>query len=436
LQVFLAHDFVPIVTGHVAAMIVAAVIVAKWVVQTWLERRNRAEAARHAGRVPASCAAIIDAPTYARSVEYTQAWSRFHEVELAVHAVALLAVLFSGVLPAGFNLFSAWFGDHAWGHAAFLMAVGLALAALDLPLHWHGQFRLEARFGFNTTTPRLWWADRLKGVALALAVGYPLLVSVLELADRAGARWWLWAWALLLGFQWLMVVLAPALILPLFNRFTPLPEGSLRDRLLALAARVGFHTRGVQVMDGSRRSRHSNAFFSGVGRFRKVVLFDTLVGRLTEPELEAVLAHEIGHFKLRHVPKMLVVSAGTLLAGLWLLAMLAEQPWFHRAFGFEPGEFTPALLLFSLLGGTALFWCSPVAAWWSRRNEYAADRFAAEATGETAPLISALRQLHRHNLGNLTPHPAYRAFYYSHPTLPERERALRAATLPAGGPSG
>ena len=215
--------------------------------------------------------------------------------------------------------------------------------------------------------------------------------------------------------------------MPLFNTFTPLPEGGLRDRLLALAERTAFQARSIQVMDGSKRSQHSNAFFTGFGRFRKIVLFDTLIQHLTEPELEAVLAHEIGHFKKKHVPKLLAVSAVTSFVGFYLIAVLARQAWFYRAFGFEPGTLVPALLLFGLLAGTVTFWFSPLSHGWSRRYEYQADAFATDVMHEPGSLIGALRKLNEKNLSNPTPHPWYSWFYYSHPTLRERERALTRA---------
>jgi STE24 endopeptidase len=221
-----------------------------------------------------------------------------------------------------------------------------------------------------------------------------------------------------------MAVLAPVIILPLFNKFSPLPEGTLRERLLRLAGRTEFRAKSIQVMDGSKRSRHSNAFFTGFGRFRKIVLFDTLVQQLGEQELEAVLAHEIGHYKKRHLPKMLVASGLGSLAGFYLLSILAAQPWFYRSFGFGPGNIAPALLLFGLLAGLVTFWLSPLAHWWSRRYEYQADAFAARVMNEAGSLIGALRKLNEKNLGNLTPHPLYSGFYYSHPTLLEREEAL------------
>jgi STE24 endopeptidase len=256
-------------------------------------------------------------------------------------------------------------------------------------------------------------------------LGCPLLVLVLQCFAWAGALWWLWAWAALLAFQLLMSVLAPVLILPLFNQLTPLPEGALRERLLALAQKTSFRAASIQVMDGSKRSKHSNAFFTGFGRLRKIVLFDTLIAQLAEPELEAVLAHEIGHWRRRHIVKMLTLSAAGSLIAFAALAWLARQSWFAGAFGFPPAAgLAPVLVLFGLLAGVVLFWFSPLTHGLTRRYEYEADAFAKDVMGDAAPLVSALRKLNEKNLSNLTPHPFYSGFYYSHPTLVERERAL------------
>jgi len=405
-------------------LLVLGLILAKWTAQVWLERLNLRHVLAHAGRVPEAFKEIVDEATYAKSVQYTAAKSRLNQLETTYNCAILLGVLYSGVLSWGLGLFTHWLGGSAWASAAFLFAIGLALSVPGLPLDWYEQFRLEERFGFNTTTQQLWWLDRLKGLLLAILLGYPLLVLVLKLAEWTGHWWWLWAWGALLSFQLLMALLAPVLILPLFNKFTPLPEGSLRQRLLNLAERTRFRAKSIQVMDGSKRSRHSNAFFTGFGRFRKIVLFDTLIQQLTEPELEAVLAHEIGHFKKRHIPKMLAASALGSLAGFYLISLLARQAWFYRSFGFEPGALVAALLLFGLLSGVVTFYFSPVAHWWSRRYEYQADAFAAEVMSEARSLIGALRKLNEKNLSNLTPHPFYSGFYYSHPTLLEREQAL------------
>jgi len=251
-----------------------------------------------------------------------------------------------------------------------------------------------------------------------------LLLVILVLAHWAGDRWWLWTWGTVLGFETILLVLAPVLLLPLFNKFTPLPEGSMRTRLAELAERTGFRVRRIEVMDGSKRSKHSNAFFTGFGRFRKIVLFDTLIEQLEETELAAVLAHEIGHYKKRHIPKMLTVSALGLLVACYILACLAKAEWFYVAFGFAPGSIAVAFLLFGLLSGTVTFWVTPLASLWSRRFEYEADAFAAGAMGESRSLIGALRKLSEKNLSNLTPHPLYSGFYYSHPALLEREQQL------------
>jgi STE24 endopeptidase len=415
----------------IVVWITLGLILARLVAELWLSRLNRRHALAHADKIPTALQGIIDDPTYKKSIEYTLAKARLGNVEDSYSTAVLLIFLFSGVLPWAFNLFSQSLGQAAWAMAAFLFAVGFAMSLPGLPFEWISQFQLEERFGFNTTTPKTWWMDRLKGLLLAVALGYPLLVLILKIVEWTGAWWWLWAWAALLAFQFLMLVLAPVLILPLFNKFTPLPEGSLRERLLALAERTRFRAQSIQLMDGSKRSRHSNAFFTGFGRFRKIVLFDTLVQQLTEPELEAVLAHEIGHYKKKHIPKMLTFSAVSSLVGFYLISVLAQQEWFYRAFDFppsahslQPSAMTPALLLFGLLAGTVTFWFSPLIHWWSRRYEYQADAFAARVMNEAQSLIGALRKLNEKNLSNLTPHPLYSGFYHSHPTLLEREQAL------------
>jgi STE24 endopeptidase len=418
--------------------IVIALILARWLAELWLAQINRHHVLAHADEVPPAFREIIDPPSYAKSVAYTLTKGRLGQITDTYNALVLLIILFSGVLPLVFHFFAQHYGTSAWAMAAFLFAIGMAMSLPDLPFDWWHQFRLEEKFGFNTTTQKIWWLDRVKGLLLAIALGYPLLVLILKFVEWTGDLWWLWAWAALIAFQLLMAVLAPVLILPLFNKFTPLPEGTLRERLLALATRTDFHAQNIQVMDGSKRSRHSNAFFTGFGKFRKIILFDTLITQLAEPELEAVLAHEIGHFKKKHVPKMLAFSALTSLLGFFLISILAKQDWFYRAFGFDPStlnpqlstsaHIAPALLLFGLLAGAVMFWFSPLAHAWSRKHEYEADAFAKNVMNEPRSLIGALRKLNEKNLSNLTPHPVYSAFYYSHPTLLEREEALRGSS--------
>ncbi|MEY4385691.1 MAG: hypothetical protein RLY20_974 [Verrucomicrobiota bacterium] len=402
----------------------AALLVARWLAQLWLDHLNQRHVRAHAGAVPEAFRGVMDDATYAKSVQYTLANSRFTQFEATFDLLVLLAVLFSGVLPWAFAQFNA---QSVWSLAACLFVVFAALSFVSLPLQWWNQFRLEARFGFNTSTQATWWLDRVKGLLLGAVLGYPLLVLILKCFAWAGNAWWLWAWAALLAFQLLMSVLAPVLILPLFNKLTPLPDGSLRSRLLALAEKTSFRAASIQVMDGSKRSKHSNAFFTGFGRLRKIVLFDTLIAQLAEPELEAVLAHEIGHWRKRHIPKMLVLSSLGMFGAFAAIAWLARQDWFAGAFGFHDGGIAPVLLLFGLLAGAATFWFGPLGHWLTRRYEYEADAYAKEVVGDAAPLIGALQKLNEKNLSNLTPHPVYSGFYSSHPTLLERERALLVA---------
>ncbi|MDD3180099.1 MAG: M48 family metallopeptidase [Opitutaceae bacterium] len=405
-------------------VVVIALVAMRLGAQQVLEFLNRAEVRRHAGTRPAALAGVMDGTTYAKSVDYTLAKSRFGSIEMVFDQAVLLIVLFSGLLPWLWDKTYALAPGAAWSGAIFLMATGLLLSLPGLPFEWWGQFRLEERFGFNKSTLRLWIGDQLKSTALGLAIGFPLAWALLSLVHWVGAAWWLWGFALIFGFQILMLVLYPKLILPIFNKLTPLAEGEQRSRLLALAERTGFRAQTIEVMDGSKRSAHSNAFFTGFGRYRRIVLFDTLIQQLAQDELEAVLAHEIGHYKRGHIPKRLALIAASELGGLALIAWLARGEWFSPAFGLPAGELAPAFLLAGLLGGLVTFWFSPVSNWLSRRHEYEADAFARHAMGGPAPLIGALRKLAEKNLSNLTPHPLYSTFHYSHPTMLEREQSL------------
>ena len=415
------------------ATIALILILARAVTQLWLSGLNQRQVRANANEVPSAFRGIIDDVTYRHSVDYTLAKGRFGAISDVFDVALLVALLFSGVLPRAFAKFTASFGTSIWALAVFLFITGIVLSILILPFDWYAQFKLEQRFGFNTTTIKTWILDRVKGLLLAALLGFPLLALVLKLIEWTGPKWWIWAAAVVIAFQLLLMLIAPAVIMPLFNKLTPLREGSLRERLFALARRTDFPTRSIEVMDGSKRSRHSNAFFTGFGRFRKIVLFDTLIAQLGEAELESVLAHEIGHYKKRHIVKLLCVSIAGVFIGFAAVAWLARQQWFYRAFGFEyhsgfaSANVVPAMLLFALLAGTISFWFSPLLHMWSRRFEYEADAFARESMGDAQPLVQALRKLTEKNLSNLMPHPLYSGFYYSHPTLLEREHALQTA---------
>lgn len=407
-------------------ILIAALLIGRVAVSLVLDWLNRSHVRRHAGGVPAVFAGVIDEQTYARSTDYTLAKSHFGSLETAYGAVLLAVFLFSGVLPWFFTVGEGLLGESFWAHAAILFAASLLMGLPDLPMEWWSTFRLEERFGFNKTTPRTWMADKLKGLALNTVIMFPLLCLILWLVSVP--YWWLIAFAVIFLFQLAMVVIYPMFIMPLFNKFTPLDNGPLRDRLMSLADRTGFRAKTILVMDGSRRSAHSNAFFAGLGKFRRIVLFDTLIAQLEPEELEAVLAHEIGHYKLGHIPKMVLFSALGTFGAFAVLGALADSAWFIESFGFHfvEGQLAPALLLFGLTAGLFSFWFSPLLAMRSRKHEYEADAFARRAMGGAPePLVGALRKLHTKNLSNLTPHPLYSAFHYSHPTLVEREAALR-----------
>lgn len=406
---------------------VFVVIFAKLAWETCLTLLNMAEVRRHAKAPPTALRAVMDEGTYAKSVDYTLAKARLGLVSDVYGILILTAVLFSGVLPWLYGCLGGLMAPSVWRESLYVILIFTLLALPGLPLEHHAQFRLEERFGFNKSTLGLWVTDKIKGLLIGLVIAAPLLTLIFFLVERTGPLWWVWAFFAFFAFQLLLMVLYPMLILPLFNKLTPLPEGGLKDRLMGLAERAGFKCRTVQVMDGSKRSGHSNAFFTGFGRFRRIVLFDTLMEQLTEEELEAVLAHEIGHYKLGHVPKMLALSAGLGLAAFAGLAWLLKTPAFVEAFAFSHavGGVGPAFVLFALLAGSFGFWLGPLLNLLSRKHEYAADRFAREHAGGTQPMIMALRRLSEKNLSNLTPHPLYSAFYYSHPTLLEREAALR-----------
>lgn len=403
---------------------VAFLIVLRMGAQVALEWLNRREAMRHEAAPPAAVGALMDSGTYLRSVRYTLSKSRFASFEAVYDAAVLAIVLFSGLLPWWWARFDTVAPGAAWSGAMFLSTTAVVLSLPGLPLDWWAQFRLEARFGFNTSSVKLWVTDKIKGLALGLAIGFPLAWALLALVGWTGPAWWIWGFFLIFAFQLLMIVLYPKLILPLFNKLQPLPEGDRRRRLLELADRTGFHARTIEVMDGSKRSAHSNAFFTGFGRFRRIVLFDTLLDQLGQDELEAVLAHEIGHYKRGHIPQRLATAALMQAGAFALIAWLAEAPWFNASFGLPSGSLAPAFLLFALLGGLVTFWLSPAGNWISRRHEYQADAFARTAMGSPRPLVSALHKLAQKNLSNLTPHPLFSAVYYSHPTITERERAL------------
>jgi len=300
---------------------------------------------------------------------------------------------------------------------------------LGLPLSWYQTFGVEQRFGFNNTTPALWVSDLFKGLLVGMVLGLPILWLVLWLMQAGGQLWWLYAWCALVLYQLFVMWIAPNVIMPLFNKFTPLEDDALKQRVSALMDRAGFTAKGFFVMDGSRRSAHSNAFFTGFGSAKRVVFFDTLLKQLNGDEMEAVLAHELGHFKHRHIVKMMFTSFAVSLAGLALLGWLSQQVWFYTGLGVRPnlegGNSALALLLFMLVLPLLTFFVSPLSARRSRRFEFEADAYAV-AHAQAPALSSALLKLYQDNASTLTPDPWYVAFYYSHPPASQRLARINA----------
>ena len=402
------------------------------VLELWLSHRQVAAVAQHRGAVPAPFADSISAAEHGKAADYTIAKMRFGRIGTVLDAALTLALTVGGGIAAVDALWRHTALTQPWLGAAVIASVALVLQLFHLPLSAWRTFGLEARFGFNRTTPALFLADLAKGLALAVVLGGPLVVAVLLLMERAGRWWWLWAFGLWLAFMLFMTWAWPAFIAPLFNRFSPLRDEALKARIEALLSRCGFASRGVFVVDNSRRSSHGNAYFTGIGRHKRIVFFDTLLERLGHREVEAVLAHELGHFRLRHVRQRLMLSVAGSLLGLAVLGWLTGQSAFYAALGVPQPSTHAALLLFALALPAFTFFITPLAALWSRRHEFQADAFATQHAS-AAELATALVKLHRDNASTLTPDPVYAAFYYSHPPPLTRIARLRAA--PAQAPA-
>lgn len=382
-----------------------------------------------ARNIPDIFRAKIHSDDYDQSARYTLAKGRFQRWADLYGRALLLVILFSGLLPLldalGMDLARRLFSiAHVHG-MIFCLAVGAIFSIAGLPADLYATFGLEARFGFNKTTVKLYVADKFKGLMLVLVISVPFLFAVLWLMEAMGRAWWIWTFFFIVGFQFMLMVIYPTLIAPLFNKFEPLKEGELRNQILRLAEQVGFQTSGIYSMDGSRRSAHSNAYFTGIGRAKRIVLFDTLIDQMTIEQGLAVLAHEMGHYKMKHIRRMLTLQTILLLAGLYVLSLLVEYGPFFTAFGITRSSNHAALVLFFLLSGPFTFYLGPLIHLLSRKHEFEADRFAAVTLRDGKPMEEALVNLTIKNLANLTPHPWYSFYHYSHPTPVERIAAIR-----------
>jgi STE24 endopeptidase len=411
-------------------LIFVAALLASLLVKFWLATRQMRHVAAHRDAVPGAFAQTISLAAHQKAADYTLAKARFGLLSMAFGAAVLIGWTLLGGLDvlnqAMLNAIQPRFGNMAY-QLALLGAFTLIGGLLDLPFELYSTFRIEQRFAFNRLTWKLYLLDMAKGLVVGLVIGVPIAALILWLMGSAGSMWWLWAWGAWMAFNVLILVLYPTIIAPLFNKFEPLPDESLKARVQALMQRCGFAAKGLFVMDGSKRSAHANAYFTGFGAAKRVVFFDTLLTKLTPGEVEAVLAHELGHFKHKHVQKRIVSMFAISLAGFALLGWLSTQTWFYMALGVRPSLGAPndavALLLFLLVVPVFAFFVSPIFAQLSRKHEFEADAYAC-AQADAGDLAAALLKLHEDNAATLTPDPLYVRFYYSHPPAGERLAAL------------
>ena len=407
-------------------------IILTLIVRFWLASRHIRHVLTHRGAVPAEFAEKIPLAAHQKAADYTVARTKFGLVALFVNTLVLVGfTLLGGLQWLSVEIFKLTGGGMTY-QLALLAAFALISGVIDLPFDYYKQFGLEQRFGFNKMTRGLFFADMVKGALLGAAIGLPLMWVMLTLMEKSGDLWWFYAWLVWSGFQLLMMVLFPTVIAPLFNKFTPLEDQSLKARIEGLMKRVGFASKGLFVMDGSKRSAHGNAYFSGFGANKRIVFFDTLLSRLQPQEIEAVLAHELGHFKLKHIIKRIAMMFAISLGFLALLGYLKTQLWFYTGLGVDPlllpGQRGDAmvLLLFMLALPVFTFLFSPLTSIGSRKHEFEADAFAAKHT-DARDLVSALVKMYEDNASTLTPDPLHSAFYDSHPPASVRIRHLNAA---------
>jgi STE24 endopeptidase len=387
--------------------------------QLWLGWRQIRHVRAHRSAVPEAFRESISLDAHQKAADYTIAKHRLGLIDTVYGAAILLGWTLLGGLSLLDSLWTASGWGELWRGTAFLISLMVIGTLLELPVTLYNTFVVEQRFGFNRMTPGLFIADMAKGAVLMLAIGTPLLMAVLWLMQQAGEQWWLYVWLLWSGFNLLALWAYPTLIAPLFNKFEPLPEGSVRQRIQALLDRTGFRSRGIFVMDGSKRSAHGNAYFTGVGKAKRIVFFDTLLKGLSDTEIEAVLAHELGHFKLKHVSKRIVLAFAMSLVALWLLGWLIDQPWFYSGLGVTQPSTYMALALFMLVSPVFTFFLSPLMSWGSRKHEFEADAFAAKQAN-AGDLVTALVKMYKENAKTLTPDPVHSVFYDSHPPAPVR----------------
>jgi len=402
-------------------------LAASFGVELWLAKRQSEHVSKHRINVPDAFKNSVSLEAHQKAADYTLAKGKLGDIDRIVGLVALLLLTLGGGINLAFKFWSGAIDSPFWAGIVATATVFFIMTLVELPTSFYQTFVIEEKFGFNKSTVQQFVKDQAMQLALGAAIGLPLLAVILWVMDSIGASWWLWAWAILMGFSLAMSWLYPTVIAPLFNTFTPMADGALKNRIQGLLARCGFNSQGIFIMDGSKRSGHGNAYFTGLGNNKRIVFYDNLVNSLEDEELEAVLAHELGHFKGKHVIKMLVASAVMSLIGFAVLGWLINQDWFYTGLGLglEQKSHAAALLLFTMVSSTFTFFMQPVTTYFQRKFEFEADDFAA-GNADARKLISGLVKLYEENASTLTPDPTYSAFYYSHPPA-----AIRIAHLEA-----
>jgi STE24 endopeptidase len=385
-------------------------------VQFWLAKRQADYVAAHRSAVPDAFKTKVSLAAHQKAADYSQAKLKLGNSDGVIGIIALLLLTLGGGINLAFEYWPTVVSSPLIAGVAATATIFLIMTLVELPTSLYQTFVIEEKFGFNKSTIKQFIKDQLLQLALGAAIGLPILALILWVMDNVGSLWWLWAWGIIMGFSLLMSWLFPTVIAPLFNKFTPMAEGSLKDRIQGLLARCGFNSQGIFIMDGSKRSGHGNAYFTGLGNNKRIVFFDNLVASLDDEELEAVLAHELGHFKCKHVVKMLIATAIMSLISLAVLGWLIDQDWFYTGLGvaIEQKSHAAALLLFMLVSSTFTFFMQPISAYFQRKFEFEADDFAAN-NAKADKMISGLVKLYEENANTLTPDPLYSAFHYSHP---------------------
>lgn len=411
---------------HTFTLVFLLALVVTTLTQLWLSARHIRHITAHRNHVPEAFAAQIDLSAHQKAADYTCAKARLSLPSVLLHAGLLLALTLGGGLELLSGFWQNWFSDSLWHGMVLIFSVMALLSVVEIPFSYYRTFVIEQQYGFNKMTPGMFFADLAKQYVLGALLGAPLLLAVLWLMEKAGDNWWFYTWLIWMGFNLILLAVYPNWIAPLFNKFLPLENDSLKTRIENLLQKCGFESSGLFVMDGSRRSSHGNAYFTGFGKTKRIVFFDTLLNRLEAEEIEAVLAHELGHFKRRHVIKRIVLSFATSLLFLWILGYLMQQPWFYEGLGVHVATVPAtamALLLFFLVMPVFTFLLQPLSSILSRKHEFEADEYAAKQAS-AADMIRALVKLYQDNAATLTPDPLHSAFYDSHPPA-----AIRVAHL-------